>query len=525
MDYDLLREEWIPMLYRDGQFRRVGICQALTDARTIRQIAASNPMDRVALLRFLLAVLMWCKEDAKSSLAGLDEKRAGIPENWLAKLKENKAAFNLLGDGKRFYQDLKAGTPDVGASNLMHEFPSGSKIAHFRHIRDDSDGLCLGCCALALVRWSVLASAGTAGAGQSMTASLNGNTPAYTFHAGPNLFITLRHELQRLMPVYKDRPVWDDADEKTPLGPLKAFTWRSRRVLLAPPSETSESNLREGRCSYCGEQSDRIVYRIRFRPGWKRPSNDPWPHDPHLLKLSGSNSKQFVPSWPSPNDALEHHAETWSLVMQGILNQTTDQNGAKYETILVAAVQALYKHIASHSLFIAALDQDCMNAVRSEFDWARHATWDTASARTGKGKMKEKVWGEPPKGHAIVESLHGPKSLGHEIRSSLCALSAQTQVEMENCFRELLRQYDVKEWRQSVNALLTRIIEQGVRSTTAGSPLRRREALARARSSLESALMKAEKSEAPSEETVHSSDTEQVTSKKGQRGRKKGGSK
>jgi len=211
--------------------------------------------------------------------------------------------------------------------------------------------------------------------------------------------------------------------------------------------------------------------------------------------------------------------------MQGILNRTTDQNGAKYETVLVAAVQALYKHIASHSLFMAALDQDCMNAVRSELDWARRATWATVSARTGKGRNKETVWGKPPKGHAIVESLHGPKSLGHEIRSSLCALSGQTHVEMENCFRELLRQYNVEDWRQSVKELLTRVIGQVGRSSIAGSPLRRRDALARARSSLESALMKAEKSEAPSEEAVHSSDTEQVTGKKGKRGRKKGGSK
>ena len=99
--------------------------------------------------------------------------------------------------------------------------------------------------------------------------------------------------------------------------------------------------------------------------------------------------------------------------MQGILNRTTDQNGTKYETVLVAAVQALYKHIASHSLFMAALDQERKNAVRAELDWARRATWATVSARTGKGKTKEKVWGEPPKGHAIVESLHGQKSLGH----------------------------------------------------------------------------------------------------------------
>ena len=64
MCYNLLEEEWIPVLYRNGTFCRRGIRRALEDAGCIRQIAASNPMDRVAVLRFLLALLYWCKGNA-----------------------------------------------------------------------------------------------------------------------------------------------------------------------------------------------------------------------------------------------------------------------------------------------------------------------------------------------------------------------------------------------------------------------------------------------------------------------------
>ena len=53
MNYNLLDEKWIPVLYRDGRWERVGIRKALEDAGRIRQIAASNPMDRVAILRLL----------------------------------------------------------------------------------------------------------------------------------------------------------------------------------------------------------------------------------------------------------------------------------------------------------------------------------------------------------------------------------------------------------------------------------------------------------------------------------------
>jgi hypothetical protein len=50
MTYNLLDEKWIPVLYRDGKWDRVGIRKAIEDAGRIRQIAAGNPMDRVSQL-------------------------------------------------------------------------------------------------------------------------------------------------------------------------------------------------------------------------------------------------------------------------------------------------------------------------------------------------------------------------------------------------------------------------------------------------------------------------------------------
>ncbi len=63
MNYNLIEEKWIPVLWRDGSTGRVGIREALAQAHHIRQIAASNPMDRLAILRFLLALLYWCKPE------------------------------------------------------------------------------------------------------------------------------------------------------------------------------------------------------------------------------------------------------------------------------------------------------------------------------------------------------------------------------------------------------------------------------------------------------------------------------
>jgi CRISPR type I-E-associated protein CasA/Cse1 len=158
--YNLLEESWIPVLYNNGDSRCVSIRDALADAGRIRQIAASNPMDRVAILRFLLALLYWCKgnpPDDKDSISS-------FPSDWFKKLDDNKDCFNLLGDGKRFYQHPASGTEaKLSANYLMQEVPTGTNSWHFRHSTDMKDGLCAACCAMGLLRLPVFATSGGRG--------------------------------------------------------------------------------------------------------------------------------------------------------------------------------------------------------------------------------------------------------------------------------------------------------------------------------------------------------------------------
>ncbi len=132
MKFNLLDEQWIPVLYHNGECRRVSIRTALRDARRIRQIAASSPMDRVAVLRFLLAILYWCRgdppDDAKEQMT-----EDGFPDEWFAeKFKAHHDCFNLLGEGKRFYQVADAKRPRP-VSDLIHEIPTGNNFWHFQH--------------------------------------------------------------------------------------------------------------------------------------------------------------------------------------------------------------------------------------------------------------------------------------------------------------------------------------------------------------------------------------------------------
>lgn len=291
MSYNLLDKEWIPVLYGDGKTDRVGICQALTEARTIRQIAASNPMDRVALLRFLLAVLMWCKKDAKSSLAALDEQSADIPENWLAKLKANNAAFNLLGDGERFYQDktflddlLKAKqkkwddqrkkaksqnpprTPRPTTLNeddyspiadLLVEFPGADSVNHLRHVLHFSYGFCPACCAMGILRLSVWAPAN-----KYYPASVNPGSAAYAFIEGKNLFQTFCANLPETDP-QADQAPWLGNEQPNPPDAVARLAWRPRRLWLNVESE-------DGPCANCG-QTGTLVKSLCVEKGWSTP--------------------------------------------------------------------------------------------------------------------------------------------------------------------------------------------------------------------------------------------------------------
>ena len=258
-NYNLLEEDWIPVLYTNGKVSRVGIKEALTQAGHIRQIAASNPMDRVALLRFLLAVLMWCKEDAKSSLVALEKQSADIPENWLDELNKNKAAFNLLGDGKRFYQDeLLKGKKSQPIGVLLIDFPGANSVNHMHHVvHDSSYGFCPACCAMGILRLSVWAPAN-----RFFPAAVNPGSAAYAFIEGKNLFQTLCANLPETNPKV-DKPPW--LCDKQPESPdaVAMLAWRPRKLWL----NVEES---DGLCAYCG-QIGTLVKTLSIEKGWPTP--------------------------------------------------------------------------------------------------------------------------------------------------------------------------------------------------------------------------------------------------------------
>lgn len=487
MNYNLLEEKWLPVLWKNGNPNRVGIIEALTQAHRIRQIAANNPMDRVAILRFLLALLYWCKgnsDDANAPPGG------SFSKEWLKKLDDNEHLFNLLGDEDHsgFYQDHDVRGNAVAATKLLHDLPSATNIAHFRHVQDFHDGLCLACCAMGLLRWPGVAPAMKAGPLEQMTACLNGNTPAYSIRTGANLLETLWLNWPINSPVDGDAPVWQKSEEGSPLGFLKGMTWRSRRILLAPPDEQGKRDISAGRCCYCGEPTDRLVKSILFRPGWQRPSKEPWSDDPQLLRVDVKDNKgrvkKIIPPWPGPNEALEYHAATWRPVLNGLLQYKVGNHTdpTQFHTTLIGASQALYKHAETHVVPMPGLDPDIKRDLLNEWGWLKQLTWKTTAARTAD-------WEKRPKDHEVINTLCSTAAKGHAIRSGLCAVSFLAEKELQKAFEKLTQglasadladtnaQAKVLEnWKEEVGEILRRNVDQVVEFTTTGSPLRRREA-------------------------------------------------
>jgi hypothetical protein len=303
VNYNLLETEWIPALWKNGESRRIGIIRALTEAHRIRQIAASNPMDRIAILRFLLALLYWCQGNPPDKIP--DD---AFPPEWFEKLYSNKDCFNLFGEGKRFYQCKPQSGKDekLSANYLIQEVPTGSNIWHFRHSIDKINGLCPACCAMGLLRLPLFATSG----GRGKPPGINAKPPIYVIPLGLSLAATLRLSWQVSSSNF-GIPAWEHPDLRLPdkdIPLLTGLTWLPRRVWLDDP-EGPEAN-----CISCAKK-EKLIRQCVFAGigSTKSDGGRKW-SDPNVI----SDSKVVM----KPGNALgapDAAAGQWAKIMAGII--------------------------------------------------------------------------------------------------------------------------------------------------------------------------------------------------------------
>ncbi len=281
MDYNLLEEKWIPVMWKDGHSGRVGIVEALSQAHRIRQIAASNPMDRVAILRFLLALLYWCNgnpPDDKDSISS-------FPPDGLKKLNDSKDCFNLLGRGERFFQDQTAKRRRP-VTVLLQEVPAGNNFWHLRHSTDNRSGLCPACCVLGLLRLPVFSVSSLSGPGEpNLMAGINGVPPLYVVPWDKSLMKTLVANWTAHANIGTPswiHPGWTlNPDADVPL--LTGLTLLPRRVYLHEPIKAADA------CTGCGVADFPLVYACEYQTAGKQ-ENKKWT-DPHAVYIDGETRK------------------------------------------------------------------------------------------------------------------------------------------------------------------------------------------------------------------------------------------
>jgi len=324
-EFNLLDEPWIAVLYHDGRSERLGLLQTLKEAGDIRQIAASNPMDRVALLRFVLAVLYWCRGNPP----GQEEKdrilvEGGFPAKWFDKLKQQEDCFNLLGKGKRFYQNkaYERRTPEHTTDYLIHEVPSGTNKWHFRHATDGMDGLCPACCAMGLIRLPVFATSGGRGMSSSTGKSpgINSKPPLYVLPIGKSLLATLllswhtrNHELGT---PELGTPEWETPSNKLPQSGavplLTGMTWPPRSVWLG------DLEAPESVCVCCGRQERLIRQCVFDGKGTSKTEGRVW-NDPHVVYELSKDGKALPLQTSDALGATDAAAGRWARQFAAIL--------------------------------------------------------------------------------------------------------------------------------------------------------------------------------------------------------------
>lgn len=278
--FNLVERSWIPIVRMNGRPDRVGLLESLADSTAIREIAAGNPIDNVAILRYLVSVLMWCHPEVSTEKLLAASSCGGIPGAWLGpigSLQDPDPLFDLRSGDRGHLQAPPDASGKRPVADLFHEVPAATNIAHLRHVTDFKDGVCLPCLAIGLVR---LPAAITA-YGQGKSPGINGTPPVYFTPIGRSLAETIALNIpgDRLA---GDHPCWGSghsksADEK--VGFLEGASWTSRQFRIR--------DVTAGRCMLCGVEVTELVSTLlesntpNGRPTLTSSTLEAW-RDPHV---------------------------------------------------------------------------------------------------------------------------------------------------------------------------------------------------------------------------------------------------
>lgn len=263
-NFNVVINTWVRVITTAGKHATLTVPEVFQQAGQIRDLDYSNPMDRLAVTRFLISLLYWSEgaQDRKAS----DSTQTLLGKDFFANVGEflsmKAVLFNLFGEEKRFLQ-IRGGI--IGdyrwlISELKDNYWSSEAISA------TPTGLCASCALLGILRLPLFALGGLGPGKCNLTTGVNATPPIYSLPVGHTLQETLTRNYAAISAV--GVPAW----EQNPSGFLGGMTCIPRLLWLVQPTAV-------GRCVQCNEQ--RPLIRECFYGADRLPIED-W-NDPHVL--------------------------------------------------------------------------------------------------------------------------------------------------------------------------------------------------------------------------------------------------
>jgi CRISPR system Cascade subunit CasA len=255
--FNLIEEDWIPCITKDGEFKEIGIREALINPYAYIEIIDESPLVTAGIYRLLLAILYRILEiDSISKLPRIWDD--GLPVRQINRyLEQWKNRFYLVDDTYPFYQlagiRMKEGK-SVPINVLVMEAASGNNKTLFDHSIDGE----FYCTAPEAAR-NLIAAQGYAFCGTCNKSIFIDNmeksdknystsilvSGGLIWVSGNTLAQTLVLNLNPIEISEDDIPIWEVDEPKKVInltavnGVLDLFTFQSRIILLLPENESN----------------------------------------------------------------------------------------------------------------------------------------------------------------------------------------------------------------------------------------------------------------------------------------------
>lgn len=253
MNYDLLKESWIPVITFDGEYKKVGIYEAISRAHELKEITEVSPMKEYGIYRMLCAFIMDAyrvqNEFEYMDLLDSEHFDSDALDCYIQQCIAEGSSFDLFDEKRPFMQspydkefDKENNIKPV--ATIDYSLPSGHNHVHFDHTLENDSIMTADEAARSLMAVNIFCCAMGA---KKYPSTINGAPPLYCIIKGENLFETLAYsiiiESNCVLKYDNPKVFWRENIKVKPTkeiditSVLYGMTFPCRRVRLIPESD------------------------------------------------------------------------------------------------------------------------------------------------------------------------------------------------------------------------------------------------------------------------------------------------